>query len=540
MPESFTSPCRPGRFTQFQGKVGHTSAPRGSHEAHLCNRKTEKAQEAPSVDSREGVGSVTDLEQLTEIIKSGKRPDLRDLGVAIQHSLKEVDVMEWTAFEEVVTRAYKISEDELYSNLLPPMFTRLGGYVDDFSPLLDKCRLKGWLRRYVEHTRMSESPTAFHFAPALAVLASSLHRQVWIDQGIYQIWPATQVMLLGPSAWTHKSTAANYAVKLGEVSGRVNRLMDEGSQEGLKRELSTICKKTGSATGLLYASELAALLNKSEYNVGMVQAITDLFDSRDGLSRVLVGKTSKLKNIALSAIWCSNEEAATASIPISAFGGGLMSRMLVWFQPGTDRSFAQPGKAMKAAKRDRDREFKALRDMLAKTGIINGEFELDSKASKWFDKRYEQIRASHMEDERMDPMWGRYPDHMLRMAMLLSVSEMLESAYEGKTLLAKAPRTIQVSHLRQADGILRWVLRYLPKVYAFLGMTAFGVEATRILQFIARKGGRVSEREIGRKMRISKRNLDEHLDTLKSYGHVHPEKSQIGKEWVLDRNPWEA
>lgn len=485
---------------------------------------------------------MNDLEKLTELIRKGKRPDLRDLGTVIRNDLKEVDAMEWAAFEEEVTRAYKIKEDELYSYLMPPMFTFQGGYVDDFSSILDRYKVSGWLRRYIEHMRLTESPTPFHFAPALAVLASTLHRQVWIDQGNYQVWPATQVMILGPSAWTHKSTAANYAVKVGEASGRLNRLMDEGSQEGLKRQLSTICKKSGAATGLVYASELATLLSKSEYNIGMVQAFADLFDGRDGLDRVLVEKTSKLKNIGISAIWCSNEEAATASIPPAAFGGGLMSRMLVWFQAGSDRVFPQPGKAMKAAKQDRDTEFSALVGMLAKTGIIKGEFGLDAKASDWFDKRYLQIRKSHMEDERMDPMWGRYPDHMLRMAMLLSVSEMLEAGYEGKITLATAPRIVQTHHLQQADGILRWVLRYLPKVYAFLGMTAFGVEATRILQYVARKGGRVTEKEIGRKMRISKRNLDEHLETLRSYGHIHSEKSQLnfGKEWVLDRNPWEA
>jgi hypothetical protein len=349
-------------------------------------------------------------------------------------------------------------------------------------------------------------------------------------------------MVLGPSAWTHKSTAANYAVKLGEASGRVNRLMDEGSQEGLKKQLSAIAKKTGAATGLLYASELAALLNKSEYNIGMVQAITDLFDSRDSLSRVLVGAKSELSNIAVSAIWCSNEEAATASVPVAAFGGGLMSRMLVWFQSGTDRSFSQPKKSMLAAKQDRDEEFKDLVNMLAKAGILEGEFTLSSAGSEWFDKRYIQIRKAHMEDERMDPMWGRYPDHILRMSMLLSVSEMLLKAHDGELTLARAPLKIKPHHLQQADAILQWILRYLPKVYAFLGMTAFGIEATRILQFIARKRGRVSEKEIGRKMRISKRNLDEHLETLQSYGHIHPEKSQFGrgKDWVLDRNPWEV
>lgn len=479
---------------------------------------------------------VTELAKLTEVLKSGKRPDLRDLGKAVHADLKEVDVLEWYAFEDTVCNSYGITSEEFYKILLPPMFTKRGKYVDDFSPLMERMKIRGWLGRYVEHTRMAESPTVFHFAAALAVLGSSLHREIWIDQAIYKIYPACRVFLLGPSGYTHKSTCANYAIKIGEDSGRVNRLMDEGSQEGLKKQLSKISKKTGSATGILYSSELGTLLGKQDYNIGMVQAMTDLFDNRDSITRGLASKPgSKLQNIAVSAIWCSNEEWAVSSIPASAFGGGLMSRILVFFQASTDRSFPRPEKPPEGQR-------EALVQMLSKTGIIRGEFLLSNDAGHWFDEKYHWIRSTKPEDERMEPMWSRYPDHLLTMGMIIAVSEMLEDAWEEKIALVNAPRVIERHHLQQADAVLQWLMRYLPKVYAFLGLTPFGAETTKIMQYIARKGGRASEKEIGRKMRISKRNLAEHLDTLVSYGYCHtaPSLWDVGVDYVLDRDIWEV
>ena len=477
---------------------------------------------------------MTDLTKLTQLIKKGERPDLRDIGKAIHTDMREVDIFEWTEFINVVKGAYKIDEDAFYKIMLPPMFIHKGEYVDDFSPMLEKHGVRGWLRRYVEHTRGSESPTAFHFASALAVLGSSLHREVWIDQAIYKVYPACRVFLIGPSGYTHKSTAANYAVTLGEESGQLVRLMDEGTQEGLKKQLSAISKKTGSATGLLFSSELGTLLGKQDYSLGTVQALTDLFDNRDSITRVLANKpAAKLKNIAVSAILCSNEEWAVSSIPASAFGGGLMSRLLVFFQSSTDREFSRPPKPPLG-------EREMLVQMLSRVGVIKGEFELDLEAGKWFDERYSWIRKTAPDDERMEPMWSRYPDHLLLLGMLFSVSEMIEDAYDEKITLTTEPLTIQVHHFQQADAVLRWLMQYLPKVYAFLGLTQFGTDATKILRFIARKGGRASEKEIGRKMKMLKRNLFEQLDTLVSYGYLTKETSlwDVGVDYILDRDVW--
>ena len=441
-----------------------------------------------------------DFTNLITAIEKGKRPDLRELS---QWMFKQqISGEDWERVSDVLKAAYGFADDgELANAIKFPTFTTDTGYVDDFSPMMLECDMKGWVRDYVEHTRNMEAPTPYHFASALTVLGSALHRQVHVDQGYYKIWPAMQTLLIGPSGKTKKSTAAGYAVQLGEESKRVHRLLDEGSQEALKTELYQISKRTGAATGLLYASELGTFLGKQDYNQGLVQALTDLFDSRTGTRRRTQARGNEgIENIAVSFLGCSNEDWLADSIPPSAFGGGFMGRILTYYQSGTDRVFPRP-RVLDTSERD------ALLEGLLRTQYVNGVAVTTPAADKWFDARYRQLKREWPDDERLVPFWERIPDHLLRVGMLLSISE---------DLAQRDSISIEERHLQQADALIRWIVRYLPRVYSFLGGTQFGTDQQRIISIIRRKGGTISEAELGRKMssRLSRKQLDEHLSTM--------------------------
>lgn len=443
-----------------------------------------------------------DFKNLIAGLEKGKRPDLRELS---QWMFKqEVSGEDWEKVSDAIKSAYGFGDDgELANAIKFPTFTTDTGYVDDFSPMMDGVEMKGWLRDYVEHTRNMEAPTAYHFASALTVLGAALHRQVHVDQGYYQVWPAVQTLLIGPSGKTKKSTSAGYAVRLGEESKRVHRLLDEGSQEALKTELYQRSKRTGSATGLLYASELGTFLGKQDYNQGLVQALTDLFDSRTGTRRRTQARGNEaIENIAVSFLGCSNEDWLADSIPPSAFGGGFMGRILTFYQSGTDRVFPRP-RVLDEAERE------GLLEGLLRTQYIEKETVAVTTptADKWYDERYHALKREWPDDERLIPFWERIPDHLLRVGMLMSVSEDLGQ---------RDRVTIEERHLLQADALLRWVVRYLPRVYSFLGGTQFGTDQQRIISIIRRKGGTISEAELGRKMssRLSRKQLEEHIGTM--------------------------
>src|SRR3990167_9235428 len=152
-----------------------------------------------------------------------------------------------------------------------------------------------------------------------------------------------RTMLVGPSGTVKKSTASGYAVKVGRAAGCYNNLMNTGSGDGLLSSVAKLFKMQGESTGLVYASEMSTLINKSDYNISLVQLLTDLFDDADKKEKQT--KTSGkevLENIAVSCLLGTNEEFMVEALPASALAGGMMSRFLTWYQEDTDREFPRP------------------------------------------------------------------------------------------------------------------------------------------------------------------------------------------------------
>jgi len=448
-------------------------------------------------------------------LAEGKKPDIRNISDWLAR--QQLTTGEWDALVKALCLAYEFRDEEhLAEKIKLPLFTTSTGYVDDFSALVDEINLQGWLREYIEHTRNMEAPTVFHFGTAVTILGATLKRQCWVNQGYYTLWPAVQTMLVGPSGKVKKSTAASYGVELGmQLPGLFNLLPDEGSGEALKTELSQICRRTGESTGLLYVSELGTFLGKQEYNVNLVQALTDLFDSRVSKRRRTVARANEeMKNIAISALLCSNEDWLADAIPATAFGGGFFGRMLVFYQWDTDRCFPRPSPR-------NTEEHEALKANLLRAKFISGSAVLTADADRWYDVRYRELKKEWPEDERLVPFWERIPDHLLRLGMLLSASDNLDQ---------RDGISVEKRHVQQADSILRWVVRYLPRVYAFLGGTSFGADHQRIYTAIRRRGGMIEEGELGRKMsrRMSRKHLEEYLDTMTRNGVIRRVKLE---EW---------
>jgi hypothetical protein len=258
----------------------------------------------------------------------------------------------------------------------------------------------------------------------------------------------------------------------------------------------------------------------------MIETLTDLFDSP---SKMVISTHKRgeeiINNVGLAFLGCCNEEWLAHSIPLHAFGGGFMGRMLAIYQGGTDREFPKPPPLDVGMK-------EGLIDALKLTEGLHGEAKLTGEAEGYYKRRYKKVKAKFPEDERLAPFWERYSIHLLRLSMLLSVSRDLSQFGDV---------TVTEGDIRAADAILKWVHAKLPVIYSFLGTTDFGDEARRVLQFIQRRGGTATDGEIKRKVarRMSKSRLDECLRTLRSAGYIKSNKSPAAwdgeLEWRLVR-----
>lgn len=415
------------------------------------------------------------------------------------HAHELGSAQEKQAIRVMMCEAYKISPEHLKAAFLQGDMLREAS-KDDFIKLVPE----GMCRNYVEWVKDTEPPTSFHFFSFLTVMGALMQRQAWIEQHMFQIWPPMQVMLVGPTA-VRKTTAAQFAMKLGREAGEdrwnpITRITPE--------RLITNLSNRRPSTGIMVLPELTSVINKKKYNEGFINLLTDLFDSPDNLPvETHVRDVETLKDVALSAIMCTNEEYAIRDLPESTFKGGFISRVIPAYEPVPDTSKLFPIiKPLDGEKRSQ------LVFDLVEIARVRGAVTLTHSAQRLYDKIYRKVRKELPHDPRMADWMVRMPSgHLLRIAMLLSVAESRQEKL-----------FIDEHHVRQSNLILEWIIERLPKLFSFMGVTDVGEDSNRIIQVIFKNGGRIERGALMAKLygRVTVTQMDERLRTLKQAGIV--------------------
>lgn len=352
----------------------------------------------------------------------------------------------------------------------------------------------GWLRDYYTYTLNSEPPAVFHFMSALTVLGASLERNVWFDKGFYKVYPNIATVLIAPTGRCRKTSATNISLKLARAV-EVNVLSERVTPEALIQGLGG----RDTATGLLYAPELAVFLGKQKYLVGMVPLLTTLFDCPDTWSSsTIMHGALNLTAVGLSFLGASTLEWFIEALPNEAFSGGFMARLLFVVQEDTDREFAfpEPGKGHK---------WEALREQLAEVrSNIKGEVTLEPEARDWYTKWYSKHHRTPTFDPKFAGYHERKPDHLIRIAFLLRIAEAMSL-------------TVTSHDFKRALGILDWMETGLPSVFETVATTPVGAMQQRILQHLKLAGGRMSHTVLLRKNQhaMNARQFRESIETLK-------------------------
>lgn len=376
---------------------------------------------------------------------------------------------------------------------------------ESFDVLIPK---SGWFRSYYEYTLLSEPPTVFHFACALACLGAALKRNIFFHKGYYKVYPNVAIVLIAPTGKCRKTSATSIALSLARAVG-VNVLSEKITPEALINALGG----QEAATGLVYAPELAVFLGRQKYLEGMVPLLTALFDSYDEwTSSTVIRGEAHLRNIAVSMLAASTLEWFTEALPKEAFSGGFMARLLFIVQEATPREYALP-------QRPPGHLWERLREELQEAMDVKGEATLEVPAREWYESWYSVHHKMGTTDEKFAGYHERKPDHLLRLAMLLRVAA-------ARSLI------ITTSDLELALAMLDWIEARLPKVFETVAATSTGVAHQRILRMLEEAGGQINHSTLLRRNQhiMNAREFNIAMYTLIESGCVIEHKSRQGTE----------
>ncbi len=360
--------------------------------------------------------------------------------------------------------------------------------------------LGNWLLKYGEYTIESESPEQFHLWTGLSIIASTVRRNVYLNQGTHILFPNMYVILIGPPGRVRKSTS----IRLGRhlllgVEG-IHFGADSLTREELIRSLAKISAGAKQAAMTIHSTELSSLIEPS--GIKMIQFLTDIFDG-DYKWRYSTKHQGKdvINNPILNILAATTPTWIADGLPADVIGHGFTSRVL--FVYGADRRFLRPFPGQLNAELAND--LKADLDHISR---IEGDFKWGEGSKACYKEIYEEIDREIPKDYRIEGFHNRKDIYTLKVAMLLSIARSDD--------LVMYPGDITTAYAALSD-----IEQSMHKTFSAVGKYDHAADTERLLAAI-RETGELDSEEIHQRF-YAVGNVDEigkMIQMLRSQGVI--------------------
>ena len=362
-------------------------------------------------------------------------------------------------------------------------------------------RLKNWLESYMEYNYNTEPAQQFHEWVGLTVIAGALRKKVWFRFGRIRIHPNIFVVLVSEPGVARKTQAIDYGSEIvGEVSAIVtsaDAITPQAMLEDL--ELSKAEEPMLDGTTLTHnslsiiSSEFESFLGQKKDNTKMLVLLTDLYDCkvRPYRYRTKGAGTNVIASPFLNLVAGTTPESLASSLPSTAIGGGLTTRILFIWADGKEKKVDVP---------ETNTDIKELKKHLINDlNIISrivGAYTYDKESRKWwrdFYQNYEELSPNRLcKDPTFRGWYSRKPTLMLKVGMLLA-------AAKSNTL------TVGVAELEEALARIESVEATMHKAFAAVGRSEITADVALVMQIVQRQKA-ISEKQL---MSLVWRDIDD-------------------------------
>lgn len=367
---------------------------------------------------------------------------------------------------------------------------------------------------YLDYTRNQESPEIFHFWTGVSVLSAALGRNVWIDKRFYKIYPNHYIILLAGSAECRKSVAVGIGKELLERAKIVPISAERITNADVLKQLGELSQETGKAELFIFADELATFLSTEETHKGIITTLTRLFTCPEHYeNRTKTAGVDVLENCCINILAATTPTDFGNIIPGAATGSGFVPRLHIVHQDHARERVPWPS-------RDEELGNALVLDLQHVREVMKGEFVLDPVAKEWWDTWY-SVAFKYPDDMQLNGFYGRKPDYVLKLGMVIAASESDE-------LVVYQP------HLETALGFLNQMEQTMWKAYELVGATPSLKYADLILSQLKKSGGRLTRSQVLHKNwnKLDAETLSEVMRYLEESDMVKSLPSASGKGTV--------
>ncbi len=338
---------------------------------------------------------------------------------------------------------------------------------------------ESWLDLYVRYAQNNEAPKVFHWWSGVTILLASLRRNVWFEYGYKPIRAPQWTLIIGDSG-TKKTTAAEIAQNIVSKLDHVRILADRLTPEALASALAgpPDDPSAGDASGLIFAPELSAMLDRRQHIEGIVNVLLRLSDAPgEWVYETKTSGRTVLRNVALSFLAATAPDLLHESVPPMATKSGFLARFVIVTGP------AAPPVPFPWKDHDLERE---VTNQLYELSLLKGEMEMGTKARKWYTDWYFGLHKPESHREARNKLRAyneRKPIHVLRTGMAIAIAKYRRLEYTPEVLEEALARVEEME-----PG--------LERVYADLDATDPGRMQMMVLDYIRRAGPRGMEQAL--------------------------------------------
>ena len=394
--------------------------------------------------------------------------------------------------------------------------------------------LSNWIDSYMELMENTEPAEVFHRWVGYSVLAAALRRKVNLQLGRLIYYPNIYIVLVAEPGIARKTQAIKYGVNFLNTIPDIRLSADSATKEAMTDDIegSGLDELMEDGSTLRHSSlniiskEFESFLGQKKENTKMLTALTDLFDCPDDWSsRTRHSGSTSIIRPWINLLAATTPDSLASSLPASAVGGGLTSRILfVW---------AEKRKGSVAIPELTPEEYilqEKLEKDLYQISRISGECVMaDSCRSNWVDwyDNYNEDESGQRicTDRSFNGWYSRKPAYIIKVAMLCT-------AAESNTLI------MQWKHIEKAMKEIMEVEGIMGSAFKAIGKSDISAEVSNVLQIIKNYIW-ISEKQL---MTIVWRDIDSSkfenvIDTLIKTGKIRREfKGPKGEKGIWYRS----
>lgn len=348
-----------------------------------------------------------------------------------------------------------------------------------------------WLDSYLRLMENTEPARLFDKWVGYSVIASALRRKVSLQLGRLVYYPNIYVVLVAEPGVARKTQAIKYGVNFLNTIPDIRLSADSSTKEAMTDDVesSGMDELLVDGTTLRHSSlniiskEFESFLGQKKENTRMLTALTDLFDCPDDWSsRTKHSGSNKIINPWVNLLAATTPDSLANSLPASAVGGGLTSRIMFIWADKKKKSVAIPAMTEEELK---------IKEMLEKDlyriSRLSGNYTMTADCMKkwiaWYDRFDEDESGDRIcPDKSFSGWYSRKPTYIIKISILRAAAESSKLVIEWK-------------HIEKAIEEIREVEYLMGNAFKAIGKSEISGEVDTVLQII-RNAGKISEKEL--------------------------------------------